>query len=400
MNLLRELQRARGAHLALGSAKAVDNSGQNYAAIEGAKLSREQLDWAKAIYADTADERATTSALSTELARTQLDSAKQQTAMAAQGYSDYQITYRPLEQSMAAEASSYDTPERRAAAADAATSDVERNLAAQRMATQREMERSGVNPASGKSMAMQGTMDLGAARLKAGAGTQAMRNVETIGAAKKADAVNLGRGISSSQATNAAMALQQGNSGIANSNNALNSASAGASGMQQGYAGAQSGLNSSAATFGNIAGQQQSANNASASNTNAAIGGIAAVAGATASQWGPWLAAAMSDRTKKKDIEPVDPDAVLEAVAKTPVSNWRYDAAKGGVDDGEVQHMGPMAQDVQANMGDSVAPGGKQIDLVSSNGIAMAAIQGLNRKVDKLASEIKKPGRRAMAMGG
>lgn len=388
MNLLHEKQRARGAHRLQGSAKAADNSGTNAAALGQLQLSKEQLAWAKEILADTADERATASRVSAELSNTQLQSAQQQTAMAAQGWDDYQTTYRPLEKEMAADAASYDTPERRAAAAAAATADVESSVAAQRGATMREMERAGVNPASGKTMAMQGSMDLGAAKLKAGAGTQAIRAVETIGAAKKADAVNLGRGIASSQASNAALALQQGNSGIANSNNSLNAASAGVSGVQQGYAGAQSGLGSAAGTLGNIAGQQQAANNASAANTTAGIGAAASIAAMIF----------LSDKKKKKDITPKDPEEALEAVVDTPVSTWRYDAEKGGIDDGGVQHTGPMAQDVQATMGDSVAPGGKVIDAVSQAGMAMAAIQGLNLKVDKLAAAIQKPRHRAMAL--
>ena len=48
------------------------------------------------------------------------------------------------------------------------------------------------------------------------------------------------------------------------------------------------------------------------------------------------------------------------------------------------KHTGPMAQDVQRTMGDKVAPKGKKIDLVSMNGITIAAVQGLSQKVDRL----------------
>lgn len=43
-----------------------------------------------------------------------------------------------------------------------------------------------------------------------------------------------------------------------------------------------------------------------------------------------------------------------------------------------------MEQDVQRTMGDKVAPKGKKIDLVSMNGITMAAVQGLSQKVDRI----------------
>lgn len=388
MDLLREKQRARGAHRAMGGGGTPDTSGQNQAALMQAQLSQEQLDWAKEIYADAAPERAATSARAAEVSDAQLAQTRQQTAIAQQANDDYKSTYRPLEQQMVTEAQAYDTPERRAAAAAAATSDVERNIAAQRGATLRDMERSGVDPSSGKAMAMQGSMDLGAAKLKAGAGTQAMRQVETIGAAKKADAVNLGRGIASSQATNASLALQQGNSSVANSNAALAAANNGVSTVQQGYSGAQAGLSSAGGIYGNIAQQQGAANASSSANTTAGLGAAASIAAMIF----------LSDKHTKKDIKPTDPEAALEAVAATPVSTWSYDAAKGGIDDGGAEHMGPMAQDVQRNMGDSVAPGGKVIDPISQAGMAMAAIQGLNLKVDKLAAAIKKPKARAAAM--
>lgn len=355
-----------------------DTSGQNAAALMQAQLSKEQLDWAKSIYNETAPQRAAAEARSAALSDAQLAQTTQQTAIAQQGWDDYQTTYRPLEQRMAAEAAAYDTPERRAAAAQAATADVQRNVDAARSATMREMERSGVNPASGKAMAMQGSMDLGAAKLKAGAGTTAMRQVETIGSAKMADAVNLGRGIASSQGTNAALAMQMGNSSVANSHAALGAATGGSGVVQQGYSGAQAGLGSAGGLYGNIAQQQGAAQASSNSNMMSGIGSIAAMA-----------AMYMSDKDKKKDITPVDPDEALEAIEATPVSEWSYDAAKGGVADGGQRHIGPMAQDVRKTMGDRVAPGGKAIDPISANGVAMAAIHGLNRKVDKLAKQVK-----------
>lgn len=262
----------------MGGGGSVDNSGQNYAARMQADLSREQLDWAKEIYASTADERATTSDLANQLSRSQLEQSQQQTAIARQAQDDYNNTYRPLEQSMVEEAKNYDTPERRAAAAAAASADAETAIAAQRGATMREMERAGVNPASGRTIAMQSGIDLGAAKVKAGAANTAMRQVETIGAAKKADAVNLGRGIASSQATNAALAMQQGNSSVGNSTTSLNAASAGVNGMQAGFQGAQQGLASAGQMYGNIASQQQSAANADSANTSAGIGAIATIA--------------------------------------------------------------------------------------------------------------------------
>ena len=47
-----------------------------------------------------------------------------------------------------------------------------------------------------------------------------------------------------------------------------------------------------------------------------------------------------------------------------------------------------MAQDVQKNMGDKVAPGGKVIDMVSMNGITMGAVQELAKRLKKIESKV------------
>lgn len=255
-----------------------DTSGQNQAALMQAELSKEQLDWAKEVYAETAPERAEAAARANAVSDAQLAATQQQTAIAADAYKDYTDTYRPLEQQIVAEAQAYDTPERRASEAAAAGADVQTQVDAQRAATMREMQRAGVNPASAKIMALQGSMDLGAAKAKAGAANTAVRQIETIGAAKKADAANLGRNIASSQATNASLALQQGNSSVANSNASLAATNSGQGGMQAGYAGAQSGLAGAANTYGNIAATNTAASNAASSNAVAGLGAAATIA--------------------------------------------------------------------------------------------------------------------------
>lgn len=88
-----------------------------------------------------------------------------------------------------------------------------------------------------------------------------------------------------------------------------------------------------------------------------------------------------SDRNQKQDLRPVDPDAVLARVAALPLSEWSYR------EDPEVRHVGPMAQDFKAafNLGE----GDRHIAMVDADGVALAAIQGLNRKVEEQAAELK-----------
>ncbi len=210
----------------MGKNTKVDTSGQNAAALMQAQLSKEQLDWAKQIYGETADERAAATAIADKVSRSQLEAQNLQNKVAQAGYEDYTSTYRPLEQKLVADAQAYDTPERRAAEAAAASADVETCIAAQRGATMRAMERSGVNPASGKAMALQGSMDIGAAKAKAkaGAANAAMKAVEQQGYARRMDAANLGRNIASAQGTNASIASQLGAGAVGSANAGLGAA--------------------------------------------------------------------------------------------------------------------------------------------------------------------------------
>lgn len=356
--------------LVMGKSKAPDMTAQNNAAASQAQMSREQLDWTKQIYAETAPQRADAIRRSNEVSDEALVSMRQNTALAAD-YDNYnKATFRPMEQSIAADAMAYDTPERREAAAAAGQADVEQAVASQRGASDRALARSGVQPGSPRSMAMQGTMDLGAAKLKAGAKNAARTQVETIGAARKMDAASLGRGLAANQATSAGLALTAGNSASANGQASGNIMAQGTSLMAQGYSGAQTGMAAAAGTYGSIANQR-----AKAGDNSALWGALGQVGGAMI----------VSDVNMKTDVSPADPEEALEAVSKTPVSNWAYKEGTKGDDGGET-HTGPMAQDVQKNMGEKTAPKGKAIDLISMNGMTMAAIHGLNRKVDKLVA--------------
>ncbi|HLP78061.1 MAG TPA: tail fiber domain-containing protein, partial [Candidatus Paceibacterota bacterium] len=87
-----------------------------------------------------------------------------------------------------------------------------------------------------------------------------------------------------------------------------------------------------------------------------------------------------SDRNLKENFQPVDVLAVLNKVAALPVSRWNYK------DDQSQQHLGPMAQDFYAAFG--VGPDDKHIATVDEGGVALAAIQGLNQKLEQKETEI------------
>lgn len=244
------------------------------------QANQEQLAWAKAVYGEEAPTRAAAQEVGLQVSQAQLEQMRQQTEMSRQAQDDYNTIYRPIEQGLAAEAQAYDTPERRAAASAAAVADVERNLASQRGATTREMERSGVDPSSGKMADMQASLDLNAAKLKAGAGNAASKAVETIGYGRRMDAASLGRGIASSQGTSAALASQFGSAAMGTQGQVLAAGQAGNAGMQAAYGTAVQGYGAAANGFGNLAAGSRADSAARSSNTAAGVGAVATVAAA------------------------------------------------------------------------------------------------------------------------
>lgn len=355
------------------SSDAPDMSGANAAALEQAKLSKEQLDWVKQIYAESAPDRQAATDRANLVSDKQLAALDQQSKI-TQDYADYQNkVFRPLETGIVKDAANYDTQARQDAEAGKAVADVNQAFGAAQDASNRNMQRMGVNPASGAFAAGQTQLQAQKALATVQGINGAREKVQTLGYARKMDAANLGRNLASNQATSAGVALNQGNSAVANGQIGSNMAMQGVQMMNSGYAGAQQGLAGAANTFTNIAGIQQKASEAA--SPMAAIGTVVGTA----------AKAYTSDKNQKENIESIDPDKALEAIVKTPVSEWQYKKGSFAADHG-VRHIGPMAQDVQKNLGEAAAPGGKTIDPITLNGTTMAAIQALSKKVDSLAA--------------
>jgi hypothetical protein len=96
----------------------------------------------------------------------------------------------------------------------------------------------------------------------------------------------------------------------------------------------------------------------------------------------PIGAGAASDRNIKTDFTAVNPQNILAKLAGLPIQNWRYTNEVAGI-----SHVGPMAQDFKATFG--LGSDDKIIAFVDEEGVALAAIQGLNKKVDEKDAEIK-----------
>jgi outer membrane murein-binding lipoprotein Lpp len=104
----------------------------------------------------------------------------------------------------------------------------------------------------------------------------------------------------------------------------------------------------------------------------------ASVGATLAAGSGSWTS--MSDRNAKENFAPLDPQSVLAKVAALPLSTWNYKAQNPAI-----RHLGPMAQDFKAAFGLGETDTG--ITGVDADGVALAAIQGLNQKLDETRAD-------------
>jgi hypothetical protein len=82
-----------------------------------------------------------------------------------------------------------------------------------------------------------------------------------------------------------------------------------------------------------------------------------------------------SDRNVKQNFTTVDPKVILEKLIALPITRWTFKEAPG------TPHLGPVAQDFYR----AFALGGSEVGIatVDADGVALAAIQGLNQKLEE-----------------
>lgn len=90
-----------------------------------------------------------------------------------------------------------------------------------------------------------------------------------------------------------------------------------------------------------------------------------------------------SDRNVKENIKAVDSSDVLSTVVDLQLSTWNYIADKN-----DTKHLGPMAQDFHAAFG--LGNDDKKIATLDTSGVALAAIQGLNKKLETEVQTLNK----------
>jgi len=94
---------------------------------------------------------------------------------------------------------------------------------------------------------------------------------------------------------------------------------------------------------------------------------------------GSWVA--HSDRNAKTNLMNVDERDILARLASIPIQTWSYKTQ-----DPSIRHIGPMAQDFYEAF--AVGETKTGIATVDADGVALAAIQGLNKQLTALQAQV------------
>jgi hypothetical protein len=90
-----------------------------------------------------------------------------------------------------------------------------------------------------------------------------------------------------------------------------------------------------------------------------------------------------SDRNAKENFAELDAQEVLGKVIALPVTRWNFRS-----ENPDVKHIGPMAQDFQAAF--KLSADDRHISIVDEGGVALAAIQALNKKLEANDNELRR----------
>jgi hypothetical protein len=288
----------------------------------------------------------------------------------AQGF--YKETFQPIERKVASDAMDYDSPGRIAQQVGLASTDVKKSFDGARASGARSMAMMGINPNSGRFANMNNSLVNSEALATADAMTKARTAVVDKGISLRAGAANFGRNMPNTAASAYGSAVAAGSSasGIGQNNNSA--AIAGLGVANQGYTMGMNGNSSSASILSGLYGNQVDAYKNQVAAYSANMQALGSVAGA---------GIAASSKDYKTDKQKLDTEKVADDVSSMPVEKWKY---KDGIADGG-EHVGPYAEDFSKKFG-----GPKNgIDMITANGVNMAAIQGTLKKVERLTKEVK-----------
>jgi|SRR6185437_2194806 len=242
--------------------------GQSAAA--NAEIGQQQVDLAKQQLAWNQTRAAAQDPLIAKIAQQQIQSADTNTARANDQWNQYKTMFQPVENQMVTDAQNFDSPERQAQQAAMAGADVTSAYGGALDSNQRNMERMGVNPNSGRFQAINNETNLAQAKDTAGAMNNARNNTIMQGMALRQGAAQFGRNMPNTGLAADSLALNGGNAAVGNMATGANMNNAGVNTAAGLYGGAAGAYGSAGSLMGN---QYQSQLNAWGQQ-QAAMGGL------------------------------------------------------------------------------------------------------------------------------
>lgn len=286
-------------------------------------------------------------------------------------------TFRPIEQSLAKEATEFDTEAKRAELAGKAGADVEQAAGAADAAARRNAARYGINPSDAAFSENLAGNALNKTIAKVGAMSQARTQARSEGRALKFDVAGIGRNLPAAGATSAGLALNAGNAAVGTAGASQSMNAAAAAPMYQGYSTAVGANNSAGGLYSNIFQGRMQGYQADQEAMAGLYQGIGMLGGLA-------MKSSRKMKTKKGDVSA---EAVAAKVATLPVDRWAYkrDASPDGA-----EHIGTYAEDFKKHFG---VGDGKTISVIDAVGVTMAAVKGAMQKIDRLENQMARHAR-------
>ncbi len=180
--------------------------------------------------------------------------------------------FDPLEASLVLEAEEFDSPERISSEMGKADAAVVQAYDKATRGAARDQLRLGINPNSGKALALRENASLGVAKAAANASTAAGERTKARGFGMRMDAAGLGRNLVSNQTAASDSAVRAGQSSVTGMQAGVDQGNRNFSSTMQGFGTANSSFNTAGNIFGNVAEQEAAVNGSNAQGMGALAG--------------------------------------------------------------------------------------------------------------------------------
>lgn len=240
---------------------------------EMAGVAREQLAWEK----ERADRQ---DPLVEQIVNQQISQGDTNQARADEQWNIYKNMFEPVESQMVSDAMGFDSQERKDRMAGQAAAGVTQSYANTNDQNDRNMERMGINPNSGRFAALRNETGMNQAKDTAGAMNKARTDTELQGIALRTGAAQFGRNMPNTGIAADSLALNAGNAAVGNMNTSNAARNASMNSAAQWFGGAVGGNNSAGGLANAQYGNQLNAWNSQNQNSIMGMMGLGQLAGA------------------------------------------------------------------------------------------------------------------------